>query len=120
MNNAGISGPKNPPDAEEATEQKDKLFGSETFEEWDDVYRTNVSAVYFTTAAFLPLLQAGKESHGHLSASVIVISSISGITSNAQGHFAYNAAKGATVQLTKLMSHEFKKNGIRVNSIAPG
>lgn len=120
VNNAGISGPKNPPDAEKATEQKDKLFGNESFEEWDDVYRTNVSAVYFTTAAFLPLLQAGKESYGHLSASVIVISSISGITSNAQGHFAYNAAKGATVQLTKLMSHEFKKNGIRVNSIAPG
>lgn len=39
---------------------------------------------------------------------------------NAQGHFSYNAAKGGTVQLTKLMAHEFKKNGIRVNSIAPG
>jgi NAD(P)-dependent dehydrogenase (short-subunit alcohol dehydrogenase family) len=76
--------------------------------------------VYFTTVAFLPLLQAGKESHGHLSASVIVISSMSGIMRHAQGHFSYNAAKGATVHLAKLMSYEFKKVGIRVNSIAPG
>lgn len=40
--------------------------------------------------------------------------------SHAQGHFSYNAAKGATVHLSKLMAYEFKKAGIRVNSIAPG
>lgn len=39
---------------------------------------------------------------------------------NSQGHFAYNAAKGATVHLSKLMSAEFEKVNIRVNSIAPG
>ena len=39
---------------------------------------------------------------------------------HAQGHFSYNAAKGATVHLTKLMSAEFEKARIRVNSIAPG
>ena len=39
---------------------------------------------------------------------------------HAQGHFSYNAAKGATVHLAKLMSYEFKRAGIRVNSIAPG
>lgn len=33
---------------------------------------------------------------------------------------SYNAAKGATVHLTKLMSAEFLKAGIRVNSVAPG
>ena len=95
--------------------------------------------MYFTTVAFLPLLQATlhhalppaqhntntntntntSQSH-HLSPSVIVISSMSGIMRHAQGHFSYNAAKGATVHLAKLMSAEFQKNGIRVNSIAPG
>lgn len=45
---------------------------------------------------------------------------MSGLMRHAQGHFAYNAAKGATIQLTKLMSAEFQKAGIRVNSIAPG
>ena len=39
---------------------------------------------------------------------------------HAQGHFSYNAAKGATVHLAKMMSAEFQKSGVRVNSIAPG
>ncbi|KAF4631062.1 hypothetical protein G7Y89_g7072 [Cudoniella acicularis] len=80
----------------------------------------NVFSVYLTTVVFLPLLQVAKEARGHLSPSVIVISSMSGLTSHAQGHFSYNAAKGATVHLSKLMSYEFKKAGIRVNSITPG
>lgn len=117
---AGISGPKAEPESENATELKKTLFEGESFQEWNDTYNTNVTSVYFTTVAFLPLLQAGKESHGHLSASVIVISSMSGIMTHAQGHFSYNAAKGATVHLSKLMAYEFKKAGIRVNSIAPG
>lgn len=84
------------------------------------MYNADVTSVYFTTVAFLPLLQAGTETHGHLSASVIVISSMSGIMRHAQGHFSYNAAKGGTVHLAKLMSAEFQKVRVRVNSIAPG
>jgi len=55
-----------------------------------------------------------------MAASIIVISSMSGIMRQAQGHFSYNAAKGGTVHLAKLMSGEFTKASIRVNSIAPG
>ncbi|CAN9251929.1 unnamed protein product [Alternaria alternata] len=117
---AGISGEKGIPDADNATDMKKKLFDNETFEGWAETYNTDVTAVYFTTVALLPLLQAGTESHGHLSASVIVISSMSGIMKNAQGHFSYNAAKGGTVHLSKLMSAEFQQLRIRVNSIAPG
>lgn len=116
---AGISGPKVEPDEEDASDLKAKLW-EETFEEWDDVMRTDVSSVFFTTVAFLPLLQAVSEARGHLSASVIVISSMSGIMRHAQGHFSYNAAKGGTVHIAKLMSKEFQKASIRVNSIAPG
>ncbi|KAF2490768.1 NAD(P)-binding protein [Lophium mytilinum] len=117
---AGISGTKVEPNEESASKMKEKLWKEETFEQWNETYNTDVTSVYFTTVAFLPLLQAGSESHGHLSASVIVISSMSGIMRHAQGHFSYNAAKGGTVQLTKLMSAEFQKLKIRVNSIAPG
>jgi NAD(P)-dependent dehydrogenase (short-subunit alcohol dehydrogenase family) len=117
---AGISGTKAEPDAEDAKTMKDKLWKNESFKEWNETYNTDVTSVYFTTVALLPLLQAATESHGHLSASVIVISSMSGIMRHAQGHFSYNAAKGATVHLTKLMSAEFQKLRIRVNSIAPG
>lgn len=116
---AGISGPKVEPDEEAASDLKAKLW-DEKVEEWDSTMRTDVTAVFFTTVAFLPLLQAASEKRGHLSASVIVVSSMSGIMRHAQGHFSYNAAKGGTVHLTKLMSAEFQKTGVRINSIAPG
>jgi NAD(P)-dependent dehydrogenase (short-subunit alcohol dehydrogenase family) len=117
---AGISGEKAEPDSSSATTLKEKLWNNETFEGWGETYNTDVTSVYFTTVALLPLLQAGTEAHGQLSASVIVISSMSGIMRHAQGHFSYNAAKGGTVHLTKLMSAEFQKISVRVNSIAPG
>jgi NAD(P)-dependent dehydrogenase (short-subunit alcohol dehydrogenase family) len=117
---AGISGAKAIPEDQSAEDLKARLWNNESFEVWNETYNTDVTAVYFTTVAFLPLLQAGTDVHGHLNASVIVISSMSGIMRHAQGHFSYNAAKGATVHLTKLMSAEFQKARIRVNSIAPG
>jgi len=117
---AGISGEKAEPDKENASDLKAKLWENETFEGWAETYNTDVTAVYFSTVALLPLLQAGTETYGHLSASVIVISSMSGIMRDSQGHFSYNAAKGGTVHLTKLMSAEFQKIRVRVNSIAPG
>lgn len=117
---AGISGPKAEPESEDAAELKRTLWDNESFEEWSETYNTDVSAVYFTTVAFLPLLQAAAKKTRSMAPSVIVISSMSGIMRHAQGHFSYNAAKGATVHLTKLMSAEFMKIGVRVNSIAPG
>ncbi|KAJ9642327.1 hypothetical protein H2199_004707 [Coniosporium tulheliwenetii] len=117
---AGISSAKAEPDTDDAGDLKAKLWDNETFEDWRNTYNTDVAAVYFSTVAFLPLLQAGTKKGGHLHASVIVISSMSGIMRDSQGHFSYNAAKGGTVHLTKLMSAEFQKVKIRVNSIAPG
>ncbi|KAI5866796.1 NAD(P)-binding protein [Durotheca rogersii] len=121
--NAGIAGPKAEPDVAEATDLKTRLWENEDLADWRANFDTNVTAVYFTTVAFLPLLQAGIRPRGPLepySSSVITISSMSGIMRRSQGHFSYNTAKGATVQLTKLMSSEFLKASIRVNSIAPG
>ncbi|KAI1253415.1 hypothetical protein MGN70_005623 [Eutypa lata] len=122
--NAGVAGPKAEPDIEEADDLKEKLWTNESVEDWQGTFNTDVTAVYFTTVAFLPLLQAGLRSkggpHEPFASSVITISSMSGLMRHAQGHFSYNTAKGATVHLTKLMSAEFQKAGIRVNSIAPG
>lgn len=121
ITNAGISGPKGIPDSASAPELQESLWNAESFSDWNSVMNTNVSSVYFTTVAFLPLLQSAlKNGHSPRSPSVIVISSMSGLMRNSQGHFAYNAAKGATVHLSKLMSSEFEKAEIRVNSIAPG
>ncbi|RAL59389.1 hypothetical protein DID88_006878 [Monilinia fructigena] len=52
---AGISSTKAEPNSSDATELKDKLFNTETFEDWGSTYNTNVSAVYFTTAATVHL-----------------------------------------------------------------
>ena len=110
-----------PPDSTSADALHDKTWQGESVDDWDSVLRTNVTSVYFSTLAFLPLLQASiGEKYAPRSPSVIVISSMSGIMRNSQGHFAYNAAKGATVHLSKLMSAEFEKADVRVNSIAPG
>jgi len=135
--NAGISGPKadpaDAPDPSSAASIRDHLWPREEPQGWASVFETNATAVYFTALAFLPLLQAampsssspssGGEQHArdaHLSSSIIVISSMSGILRGAQGHFSYNVAKGATVHLARLMSAEFERTRVRVNSIAPG
>ncbi|KAI3331349.1 hypothetical protein F4824DRAFT_293722 [Ustulina deusta] len=121
--NAGVSGPKAEPSPTDAESLRSRLWDNEDVSGWQDTYQTNVTAVYFTTVAFLPLLQSAMRPKGSLepySASVLTISSMSGIMRHAQGHFSYNTAKAATVHLTKLMSAEFQKAGIRVNSIAPG
>nr|OQO30429.1 hypothetical protein B0A51_03059 [Rachicladosporium sp. CCFEE 5018] len=121
--NAGIGGPKAEPDESDAKDLKKTLWENESVEEWGETYKTDVTAVYFTTVAFLPLLQASIQPNGpseRFVPSVITTSSMSGQMRHAQGHFSYNAAKAATVHLTKLMSAEFQRTWIRVNSIAPG
>ena len=94
VTNAGVSGPKAPPDSSSASELHDKIWRGESVEDWGDVMKTNVTSVYFSTLAFLPLLQASiGDKFAPRSPSVIVISSMSGIMRESQGHFAYNAAK---------------------------
>ena len=89
--NAGVPGPKAEPDKSDAKELKAKLWENESPEGWAETFETDVTSVYFTTVAFLPLLQAGVKPKGPLeefSPSVITISSMSGIMRHAQGHFS--------------------------------
>jgi len=124
VNNAGISINTFTTESKTAEEMKKNLFDPEesTFDEWTDTYRTNVASVFFTTTAFLPLLQKSSELHQGWSGTVINISSISGMVKTAQHHFAYNASKGATIHLNRMLASEIADQGlkIRVNSIAPG
>lgn len=75
---------------------------------------------FYTTVAFLPLLAAAKRPDH--TASVINISSMSGITRTSQHHFMYNVSKAATIHLNTLLAQELSKPAVhaRVNSIAPG
>lgn len=121
---AGISTSTFDTEAGNAEALKKALFDNEdaTFEDWDAVYRTNVSQIYFMTTCFLPLLQKASESTKGWSASVINISSISGQVKTSQHHPQYNASKAAAIHLTRMLANEIQTNGltIRVNDIAPG
>lgn len=123
VNNAGIAAPKANTSGERSAEQvKKEFFDPTSADEWTSVYQTNVVGPYLMTTAFLPLLQKSTEVQHGWSGTVINITSISGLVRISQGHFSYNASKGAQVHLNKLLSAEIAKAGlkIRVNSIAPG
>ncbi|OAA74097.1 short chain dehydrogenase/reductase family [Cordyceps fumosorosea ARSEF 2679] len=125
VNNAGISSTSGPvSEARSAEDMRASLFdaGDSKPDEWESVYRTNVASVFFTTAAFLPLLQRSTEKHKGWSAGVINITSVSGLIKTAQHHFAYNASKAAAEHLTRMLAAEVAAAGlkVRVNSVAPG
>lgn len=123
INNAGISSPTQNTDPADPKKLQEELFNNQsTTQEWEECMRTNVTQLFFTTTAFLPLLNKGTEDEHAWSSTVVNISSISGLVKSAQHHFAYNASKAAAVHLTKMLAHEIASSQlkIRVNNIAPG
>lgn len=124
VNNAGISSNTVTTETNSTPELSKNLFSSEgvDFNDWINPYSTNVAAVYFTSAAFLPLLQKSSDLHEGWSGTILNITSISGMIQKAQHHFSYNASKGAAIHLTRMLASEVSSNGhkIRINSLAPG
>ncbi|KAH6884080.1 hypothetical protein B0T10DRAFT_493532 [Thelonectria olida] len=124
VNNAGVASSHLDTTASDAQGLRRNLFeqGQSTFAEWTETYNTNVASLFFMTSAFLPLLEKSSETHKGWSATVINITSISGMIMDAQRHFAYNASKGAAIHLNRMLAAEIASSGIkvRVNSIAPG
>ncbi|WQF89444.1 Putative short-chain dehydrogenase/reductase SDR, NAD(P)-binding domain superfamily [Colletotrichum destructivum] len=124
VNNAGVSSSSIEVESEGAADMKASLFdgGAADFDDWTDTYRTNVAAVFYVAASFLPLLQASTEKRRGWSGTVINISSISGMIKKSQHHFSYNASKAATIHVNRMLAEEVASNGIkvRINSIAPG
>ncbi|EIW80233.1 NAD(P)-binding protein [Coniophora puteana RWD-64-598 SS2] len=125
VNNAGYAGDELDTDKGDisAKELSQELFSQE-MEEWEQVYRTNVTSYFFVTAAFIPLLSAATRDKGgnEYRSTVINISSNAGLTQLAQKRFHYTTSKAATIQLSNLLAQEFKRSAvqIRVNNIAPG
>jgi NAD(P)-dependent dehydrogenase (short-subunit alcohol dehydrogenase family) len=124
VNNAGVAGSTYQQEAASPEEAKKNLFDAKeaTFEEWEQVNRTNVAQIYFMTTAFLPLLAHSTERHEDYSGTVINITSVSGTLKNPQHHPAYNASKSAAIHLSRMLANIVATNGfkIRINSIAPG
>lgn len=80
---------------------------------FQEVLAVNVLGAFLAVQAALPHLRRSTD------ASITLIGSDSGFVA-APGMLAYNASKGAIVQLTRALAVElFDTDGIRVNSVAP-
>lgn len=75
--------PTAPKKAEEVSQY---LFNNESFEEWSALYSINTFSIYFTTVAFLELLDKGSQDKPGFTSNVINITSISGLMKLAQRH----------------------------------
>jgi NAD(P)-dependent dehydrogenase (short-subunit alcohol dehydrogenase family) len=125
VNNAGIAVEdhtqnKQPDNMGDAKAVHDWLWSSQP-DEWQRTFNANSTGQYYTSVAFLPLLAAGTDSLPGHSASIINITSVSGVLkTSSSGQFAYAASKAATLHLTRNLASTFKDLKVRVNSIAPG
>lgn len=86
----------------------------------DKVFSINVGGVFFTIAAFLPLLNAGNENGGSPNSQVVVTSSIGGLNRVPMAHYLYSASKAAVTHMAKQFASTCASFGIRFNVIAPG
>lgn len=86
--------------------------GETSDETWRFVMAVDLDGAFYLARAALPLLI---ESSG----SIVNTASVSG-TGADYNYAAYNAAKGAIVNLTRSLAVDYGKAGVRVNAIAPG
>jgi len=95
-----------------------------SMEDWDECFRVNVHACYFSTVAVLDLLdEANKKKNyynGEVRSQVIITSSAGAFTRSLGGRYAYRASKSAVTHLAKCLSTGFQEFGIRINTFAPG
>ncbi|KAF2204335.1 NAD(P)-binding protein [Delitschia confertaspora ATCC 74209] len=127
VNNAGIArddstkySSAGQPDLSSA-EDISKHFWKSPPDAWADTFQTNVTGVYYTSIAFLPLLAKGGSRTPGYSSSIVNITSISGsMKGNSNGQFAYASSKAAATHLTRMLANTFHQTKVRVNAIAPG
>lgn len=82
--------------------------------EWDRVMDTNVKSIYLMSKAVIPAMKERKAGR------IINLASICGVKgSKLAALHAYNASKGAVVNLTRGMGATLAPYGITVNAIGP-
>ncbi|KAK3678493.1 hypothetical protein LTR78_001790 [Recurvomyces mirabilis] len=127
--NAGIGGPKDASSLGGSTEKmtvkeyRDTLWGNAEPENYTQTYHVNCTGVYYTSLAFLELLDAGnKKRNVPQDSQILVTSSIAGFSRALASSFAYSTSKAAVNHLVKMMSTSFAQQGfhIRANVVAPG
>lgn len=81
--------------------------------EWDRVHAVNVKGAFLLCKEVVPHML--REKHG----SIVLVSSITGVV-GMPGLAAYSSTKGALISLARALAIDYAREGIRVNSIAPG
>jgi len=91
-----------------------KPFSDTTFEDFQQVYNTNVFGVAELTRRMIPFMP--KKGH------VVTISSMGGVQGSVKfpGLAAYSSSKGAVITLTELLAEEHKESGPSFNVLALG
>ena len=80
-------------------------------DEWQDVIDTNAGGVFNGSKAAMPYLIRSK-------GCIVNTASVSGLGGDWQ-MTAYNASKGAVVNLTRAMAMDYGSQGVRVNAVCP-
>ena len=99
VNNAGV--------------RSDALLFNMTADQWDEVLNTNLNGAWGMTKAAIPVMMQQRRG------AIVNVASLSGLH-GVVGQTNYSAAKGAVVALTRSLSREVARSGIRVNCVAPG
>ncbi|UYO43367.1 SDR family oxidoreductase [Rhodopseudomonas palustris] len=86
-------------------------LGGTSLSTFEQVIRTNLTAVFFTVQAALPYLNDG--------ASIILNGSVISVLGN-PGFAAYAASKAGLRGMARVMASELSPRNIRVNVVAPG
>jgi meso-butanediol dehydrogenase / (S,S)-butanediol dehydrogenase / diacetyl reductase len=81
-------------------------------EDWRQVMSLSLDSVFHASHAAMPHLVAAR-------GAIVNIASISGLAGDG-GNLAYNAAKGAVVNMTRAMAVDAGPDGVRVNAVCPG
>jgi NAD(P)-dependent dehydrogenase (short-subunit alcohol dehydrogenase family) len=98
-NNAGLGTPHTPSLVET------------TDEEWDELFRVNITGMFSVCRAAVPFMPAG--------GSIVNMASMNSFV-GADRHAAYVATKGAVMQFTRALAIELAPKQIRVNAVCPG
>ena len=80
--------------------------------DWNRVFDVDVKAIYLTSKYFIPYMMQNK------GGTIVNTASVSGMLGD-YNMAAYNAAKGAVVNLARAMALDYGKYGIRVNNVCP-
>jgi tropinone reductase I len=86
--------------------------------DYDQIMDTNLRSVFALCQTSYPLLKRPAAPDIRNTASIVNISSVSGLTHTSSGAI-YGMSKGAMNQLTRNLAVEWAQDGIRVNAVAP-